>query len=303
MAKKNIPAVDAPRAGPVDFSSGSVAKAVRKKIFENGFAMVTIPLGLIGALALAVLEPSLLFVVIAAGGTGLGLSSWVFNYFRKDSIANHYIRKLREQMIAERKGVLERLTRELAAFSKSEGAGSEYAEQGVQQFALAERGFNALHEILSDKLSQGELMFGRFLGTAEQLYLAILDNLREIANLLKSIDATDMRYITDRLKKLERMKVLQKADQEEVETLKVSKLVHEEQLEKINVLLTRNEEALTQLDRTRFAVAQMRTGGEATLDVETAREELESLIRRARGSTGDSFIRADADDEKSGVKK
>jgi len=280
----------------VDFSSASIAKEVRKRILWNGTSSVAIPLAILGGLAFAVLEPSLLLLILAGGGIAAGSGSWLANWLRKDTFASEHIRKLREQMTAERDAKRQRLTKELTAYSEAAMAGADYAKQGVQQFAIAQKGFDVLQEILAEKLSPQELFFGRFLGTAEQLHLAILDNIREIASLLKSVGVIDADYIEDRLKKLSRLEKegkFTKADEEEREALGASLGIREEQFEKINVLLTRNEEALTALDRTRAEVAQMRTSasGEATMDLETARAELERLARRVGGARTESFIK------------
>lgn len=272
-----------------DFSGEAVRRVVKKEIFKHWSMLYPAVIAAAGGVAAFLINP-FLFGIVAAGGAGLALTGLGVNYFRKDAIAERYIRRLREDMVRHREQLREELREELAECHSVKG-GEAYAEQGVAQFSQVQEKFEVLENLLAKKLNPGEMTYNRYLGTAEQLYLAVVDNLRDIVNLLKSADAIKIDYIGDRFKALEKiMSVAKKrvqephqADVDEVAALTKSKELYEKNLELVNILLTKNEEALTQLDVVTAAIARdMRTTAEAKVDLETAREQLAELARKAR---------------------
>ena len=272
-----------------DFSNEAVGKIVNKEIFQHWSLLYPAFIAAAGGLGAFLISP-FLFGVVAAGGVGAALLSVGVNYFRKDAIADRHIKRLLEEMAAYRERTREELREELAECRTVKG-GEGYAEQGEAQFSQVQVKFEAFTKLLAKKLDPGEMTFNRYLGTAEQLYLAVMDNLRDIVNLLKSVDAIDIDYIAERFKALEKIMAAARkrgeephqADSDEVATLNKSKELYSKNLELVNVLLTKNEEALTQLDEVTAAIArEMRTTAEAKVDMETARKQLEELARRAR---------------------
>jgi len=134
-----------------------------------------------------------------------------------------------------------------------------FAAQGAEQFTRIREKFENLREILAQKLNTGELTYGRYFGTAEQVYLSVLDNLRDVVNLLNSVSSIDADYINSRLYELSKHKNPTEADKQEVETLNERKQLRESQSQKVDVLLTLNEKAMTQIDQTTAAIAEMKT--------------------------------------------
>ena len=113
--------------------------------------------------------------------------------------------------------------------------------------------------MLADKLNRKELTFARYLGTAEQVYLSVLDNLLSVASTLKSAATIDSSYIQSRLDLLGSIETPAEADLQETQTLNKRLDLRVKQLERVNTLLTKNEVAMTELDNTTAAISQMRT--------------------------------------------
>lgn len=272
---------------PADFSQEAIRKVVKSSTVQHWATLYPLALGAAGGLAAFLISP--VFAFVALGGLGIGAGSWAINYFaRGDAMADKYIQQLREEMAKYRASLLENLRQELAECRTIKGA-EEYANQGEEQFVQVKDKFEAFQEILSRKLDQGELTYARYLGTAEQVYLATLDNLRDIVNLIKSADAIDIEYVTRKLKEFEKAKNPKQDDLDEIAALKKSKDLYEKQMDLVNKLLARNEEALTQIDETTAKLAmEMKTSSEAKVDMETARKELEELARRAREYSRDA---------------
>ena len=272
---------------PADFSQEAIRKVVKSSTIQHWTTLYPIALGAAGGLAAFLISP--VFAFVALGGLGIGAGSWAINYFvRKDALADKYIRQLREEMAKYRASLLENLREELAECREIKG-GEEYARQGEEQFVQVKEKFEAFQEILSRKLNQGELTYARYLGTAEQVYLATLDNLRDIVNLLRSADAIDVEYVARKLKEFERQKSSKQDDLDEIAAIKKSRDLYDKQMNLVNKLLARNEEALTQIDETTAKLAmEMKTGSEARVDLETARKELEELAKRAREYSRDA---------------
>ncbi len=129
---------------------------------------------------------------------------------------------------------------------------------------MVQEKFSTMHEILDKKLNTGELTYARYAGTAEQVCVSVLDNLKYLMGLMKSVGAIGKRYSNSKL-------------EEQREELSKT------QLKKIDDLLIQNEEALAQLDNFIAAIADIRLDkGIALADLETARQGLEDMVRRAQ---------------------
>jgi uncharacterized protein YPO0396 len=77
-------------------------------------------------------------------------------------------------------------------------------------------------------------------------------------------------------------KQLNQADKEEVETLQLRAKIRNEQMDRVNELLTINEKAMTELDKTTSAIANIKkTNNRASIDLESALKDLEELAGRA----------------------
>lgn len=266
-----------------DFSREATKKAVLRAALENPLTMYSTGVGLLGSLAVglfgAVAAP------VAVGGLGLGLASGLFSYFvRGGALADRHVKALYEELQKQRQALMTRLEKSLKDLARdAQGAVCEQADQGAKQFTMARERFEGLKRTLDEKLNPGELTYSRYLGASEQVYLSVLDNLSVAAALLKSVSAIDPRYIASRRKALKALSSPPEADRKELKTLEERERLLRENLEKVNELMTRNEEAITNMDKLGVALAELRTGpGGATEDLDTAIQEMEQLSKQAQ---------------------
>jgi hypothetical protein len=99
--------------------------------------------------------------------------------------------------------------------------------------------------------------------------------------LLRGIATSDLSYVDDRLNWLGRLDRPAEADIREMETLRKRRRLWDDQLDNVNELLTRNEEALTQLEEVAVAIAAIRSGeGFATVNTTESVKRLHELADR-----------------------
>ncbi|MCB1907665.1 MAG: hypothetical protein KDH15_09870 [Rhodocyclaceae bacterium] len=154
------------------------------------------------------------------------------------------------------------------------------AAQGVAQLRLLRQKLDRLVEVLRHRLDEGEVTYGRYLGTAEQVYLAALDNLNEVVVTLTSLAGIDEAYLQQREAEIAEDGVTDK-EAAELATIRQRQAVLEQQRAKVEDLLAENERALAVLDNTSAALAGTRTrGGHAKLSADEAIRELEDLAGR-----------------------
>jgi len=265
----------------IDFSQKSVNKAVLSQIFQNPLSLYFTAFAGIFLFANLMIFgiPFLLYSTLIALALGVG-SFFVNLFFRKDSFASKYINKINKLMEIQQQNILSDLKQNLAKYKSIKGL-KNYSEQAVKQFEKMKSRFSSFKKLLADKYDSRELTYARFLGTAEQLYLSTLDNLTNIANSLESVSTIDIDYLEERFKHLNSLQAPQQADKREIETLKKRQNLRKQQLEKVNELLTLNEESMTQIDLSMATISETKTKlGRASMDMETARVELQELIRR-----------------------
>jgi hypothetical protein len=265
-----------------DFSRKAIQRAVLKAGLTHWLTLYPPALGLPCGLAGALFNSPLLYLlalsafVLAAGNAIVNI------FFRHDRIAGHYIEEMNRALKAHQQTVIESLYQDLQACSSIKGA-RQYVSQGIEQFRRIQEKYNNVQSLVERKLIKGELTFSRFVGAAEQVYLSGLDNLKQAAAILQSAGSIDPVYIGGRLRQLEKIKHLLETDRKEMETLKRRLKLREEQLDRVNDLLTRNEEAMTQMEETTAAIATMQTDGKFSVtDFETAIRQLHEVAERAQ---------------------
>lgn len=240
-------------------------------------------MGLLGSLTTILFGANPVTASVAVGGLAIGAGSWAVNYFfRKDIFLKSHL--LRMQAESERR--MTTLLRDLENNFKLQQLpvdATEHAQQALQQLRLIQDSFGNFKSILSAKLDSREITFHRFLVSAEQVNLSMLDNLQNISTRLKSIGAIDPDYIRKRIEVLDQLKKIEATDENERETLKARKTIRDEQLSRVNELLTYNEQALTQLAKANSAIVDMRgKGGHTSMELDTATLELEEIAQRAK---------------------
>lgn len=262
-----------------DFAPKSVMRAVRNEALTHPVTLYPLVLGALGGLA-GFLFASPVFLMLGFGSVLTGLAGLTVNYFFRDKVlAARYTERLKEEMAKRQETHLKEISDELIACRLIEGA-EKYAEQGLEQFAMIQKKYDALRNLVEEKLGGGELELGGIWGASEQVYLGVLDNLKDVASSLRGVGSIDVAYIDSRLRQLAELKHPEPADTREVETLRKRKGLRAGLLAKANDLLTCNEEALTQMEETAVAVSGIRSDdGFTEIDPETSMERLRDLAR------------------------
>ncbi len=156
------------------------------------------------------------------------------------------------------------------------------SEQSLVQLRLLGRKRDNLTEVLKRRMDAGELTYGRYLGSAQKVYEAAIRNLGEVAVSLRSVSTIDVEYIDRRLAQLR--EDLESAGSEpgirETDTLQERMTLHRTQHDRVAALLAQNEAAMTVIDRTAAALADVPVGRRQTAEAEEAMERLEELAAR-----------------------
>ncbi|MBE9554687.1 MAG: hypothetical protein IMF05_14585, partial [Proteobacteria bacterium] len=175
---------------------------------------------------------------------------------------------------------------EAAQLAKLETLAADFDElafdNGRAQLRLLRDKLEGLTQVLKRRLDSGEMTYGRYLGMAQEVYGAALDNLHEVAVALRSVSTIDPGYLQKRLGELEHERQRSDDHERELKALRDRDTLLEDTNRRVAQLMAQNESALTVIDQTSAALAATRTEqGHATLDAETAMAELEQLAGRA----------------------
>jgi hypothetical protein len=200
-------------------------------------------------------------IAVAAGLGGALFLLWLVMFARSDAVRVN----ISLAATADAAGDLDDLARELKQLG---------AEQGVAQLQALQEKHDVLADVLKRRMDAGEVTYGRYLGLAQQVFLAAVDGLRECTITLRAASRLDAPYAEKRLKEL-----AGKADAaEEIKALTERLDLGQEQQARLSKLLATNEAALTVLDRASLALASTKTSGgpDATATI----KELEALAAR-----------------------
>jgi len=263
-----------------DFSKKAVARAIMKTTLQHPVSLYSSGIGLLGWISLGVLGLSTPAALAAIGGTTIGVGSWIVNFFlRGDTLARRYIENMHQEMEEHMQQVTLNLVRDLQRWKRLAGA-EEYAKQAISQFQDIREKTENFRKVLTKKLNPREVTFSRYMGSAEQVYLSVLDNLDKMSTILESISTIDDRYIEERLESLRQLKSFTTADEEERAALLERRKLREVKLQEVNELLTENEQALTDIEKATVSLVSI-TRSRAEMDMDTARKQLEELASRA----------------------
>ena len=169
------------------------------------------------------------------------------------------------------------LKRDLGKLRFQEGIANR-GERAYEQFSQSAERFKRFTRLLSEKFSEGEITYSRYLTAGTQAYLAILDNLRSVASILNNVSAIKAGYAENRMEKSETGEV----PTAENEALKERIENRERQMEKAEDIFALNETGLTAFDRMNEAIAGIKTtSGWSGTEMQETLEELERLAERA----------------------
>jgi hypothetical protein len=179
--------------------------------------------------------------------------------------------------------------------SQYEPATAGPAEQALSQYQQATDKLKVFQKALGEKFSPAEITYGRYFTASEQVFLAVMEHLQEVAGILASLAPVDRERARERLATLRQEQAVpassgqaaavppDPAVQGEIRTLEERLRLHDQHLDRIQALLAYNERALTELDRVSLAISSIRTQrGGAAVDLDVAIKELEALAARAK---------------------
>lgn len=258
-----------------DFSPHAVQKAILSEAIQHPMTVYPTGIALISLLYMLLIsfDPTSFLVLFLTLPISIG--SFIFNFFiRGRDLEVKYIQRLRKSLEEQTERALKDLRQDLVEHGELDGA------EQVDKLKLR---IESLEELLKEKLNEGEITYGRYLGIAKQVYFSGIDNLQNVLNALKSIKAIIPNHVNTRLQKLKTISNPDNSVVEEITALETRKQLRENQLIKVKNLLLQNEAAITQLDKTTVAIAEMQTvKGKADVDMETAMAELAAITERAR---------------------
>jgi hypothetical protein len=152
-------------------------------------------------------------------------------------------------------------------------------KEGLEQVRMLRQKYHNLAEVLGRRLDAGELTYRRYLGMAEGVYLASVENLQDVAISLRSISTIDPAAL--RLKIEDLKKEMGFSVPEAIHAIEDRRKLYEEQRQRIARLLAQTEAAMTALDHTATALATTRTSkGLTEVGIEVAMKDLEELAGR-----------------------
>jgi predicted ribosome quality control (RQC) complex YloA/Tae2 family protein len=269
---------------PGAYDEGEALRQVFNQTLSKPSTLGTFLIGTAGALGVILFAPAWATFggMVFAGGLVGGTWAWYRNYFGKRNVyLQQYHQQLHKQFEAARVAKLENLKSSL-------DAGANQCEQGRKQVDDLDESFQTISEILTRKLSQGELMYSRFLGMAEQVYLSGLRNLEKVITLMLSIQSTNIDELNRSIQELESLEKntgLSAAQKRSLTALKKRKGLYDTAKADIDTLLAQNDEAITTLSETSSAIAHLDTEANSLSrsGIESEMQTLSEFIARHNG--------------------
>ena len=220
-------------------------------------------------LVLTLLDPPTVFVVVLIVLAVVAAAAWPLTMSATGALAKLQFEIPRVEVIDPAE--IATLRAELAPLADT---------QPTEQLDALLSKRQSLINVLQRRLDAGELTYARYLSTSQQVFSSALDNLHELAVAYESISTIDETYIDRHLAELEADDSdVESADRERA-TLERRRELRTTQRRRIAQLLAQNESALTALDRTTTALADVPIGKKPE-DADAAMAALEELADRA----------------------
>jgi len=260
--------------GLADFSHAAIKKAVTANGLQDPLFLYPTAAGILSFAAMMVLGLAPAWIGLGVAGVGVGVTALGYKLgFRREYLAHKYLNEIHETLNSRRLQMVGDLTARLQKLD---------FPQGIRQLQQLQKKFQNFVDILNMALEPEEITYGRYLGIAEQVYLSSLDNLERVSGALASVQTIDPQEIDFRIKEIHADGIVTEAESTEQATLNQRKTLRESQALKVDTLMAQNEQAMTQLDLTAAALAEMKTRtGQATMDMESAMTELQDLVARS----------------------
>ncbi|MBF0204380.1 MAG: hypothetical protein HQK67_08715 [Desulfamplus sp.] len=263
-----------------DFLPSAISKAVQRQALTHAMTLYPIAAGAgFGVMSILFEMPLLYIATVASFVTG-SLWAVIQIFFLHDRLGSRYVDELNQKQQKYQEYLKTVLKNELQECKTINGA-EDFVEQAFGHCLKIETKLNSIKDILQLKVQTTEITYGRFAGAAEQVTLAVLDNLQEIVATLKSASSIDSSYIEKRVQSLEQK-------EQTDENIKQKKVLLERlelkkrQFEKINRLLCNNEEAMTEMEKISALLSEWEARDDFTgTDFESAISRLHELAEQA----------------------
>jgi len=264
-----------------DFLPESIKSYVRTIALKNPVTVYLIAIGASCGFVGWLFGMQMLYFGMAGGifaGIFWALAQiFIFN----DKIGKKYIKQLNI-----RQNTYEQFLRKMVESGLQECLSVKEVEkfvlQGINQCINIKEKLNSVQELLDLKLKKEEITYGRFLGAAELVHLSVLDNLKDIISILKSSGSINDDYIQERFTEIGGIDNHTQDDMNQKQTLEKRLELKEKQLARVKHLLTRNEEAMTEMEVISSEVAQWKSDHRfSDVSFESAISRLQELAQHA----------------------
>jgi hypothetical protein len=199
-----------------------------------------------------IFDAGMLFVVL--GPAAMLLSPAVFAYHkygRAHVLQKEYIDQLKRDAEEIHLGKMKEI--------KNYFENRDYTQPSNQLTKIKEK-MSSFEEVLLGRFEKHELAYARYHSVAEQTLYSVTYNLNEVMLKLKAIDKIDVSKIKDQIAKINK-KELDKHDELEVKSLEERLELYNKANEKIKESLSKNEQAMTELDKFSLKVSELNTDG------------------------------------------
>ena len=220
-------------------------------------------------LVLTIIDPSGVFVAILIVLALLAIIAWPFTMSASGTLAELQFEIPRVEEVDQEE--IAALRVQLEPLDDS---------QPTEQLDALLQKRQSLINVLQRRLDAGELTYARYLSTSQQVFSSALGNLHEVAVANESISTINETYIDRRLAELADDDSDVESAERERATLERRREMRTSQRRRIAQLLAQNESALTALDRTTTALADVPIGKKPE-DADAAMAALEELADRA----------------------
>ena len=263
----------------LSFTRKDLKKAVLKEATEHPVTLGATALGVVAGAGMLIFGAESAFLLSTLGLLGAGASSFGYNYFvRKEHHEAKYLEKLQKDLEEQNEKKLKDLQNNLSKDFKN---GQKFANQGATQITKAQDKIDAFLDVLNEKFREGSITHRRYMGSVEQVYGSLLDNLKKVVAILRASDTINLSDIKTRIKEIEKSET--NADREERETLEDRKATLEKNLNTIDELLSKNERALTTIDKVTSELSMIDTSTKDTSGtIEDGISDLENLTHNTR---------------------
>ena len=258
-----------------DFQPDAVHKAVMSQALTSPLTLFPVVGGVLAA-AVGLLFGLPWCVMAAGGGILVGGGNLLFKATAlKEGVRRDYFRKLQQRRERYKQFTIQQVKTGLEEAFQTEAA-RRLAEKGVAQFDHIRRTLESVQGVLTMKLAIDELTFQRYSGAAENAYLSVLDNLKDVVAVLRSLDSIDVDGVQARLQQLETSSDTRAT--EEKSALEERLALLRSQTERAQLRLSKNEVVMTKMEQISARAAEWQTDVQfAATDVEAAITELVRL--------------------------